>query len=49
MAQTQRPRIGASPSIPEPQPLQPWLLIAVVLLFLVERIVATRPSRGMPA
>lgn len=46
LASMQQPRTGAAPAVPEPQPLQPWLMMAIVLLFLLERIAATRPNRG---
>ncbi|WP_395771218.1 BatA domain-containing protein [Arenimonas sp.] len=49
LASMQQPRTGAVPGVPEPQPLQPWLMIAVALLFLAERVLATRPSRSLPA
>lgn len=47
LASSQRPRTGAAPVVPDPQPLQPWLMMAIALLFLLERVVATRPNRGM--
>mgnify|MGYP006954613741 CR=1 FL=1 len=30
-------------------PLQPWLMLAVALLFVAERVLATRPGRSLPA
>lgn len=48
-ALNQRPRTGAARTIPDPQPLQPWLMMAIALLFLAERVLATRPARSPPA
>ncbi len=49
LASMQQPRSGASPVAPDPQPLQPWLMLAVALLFVAERVLATRPGRSLPA
>jgi hypothetical protein len=49
LASMQQPRPGASPVAPDPQPLQPWLMLAVALLFVAERVLATRPGRSLPA
>jgi hypothetical protein len=49
LASMQQPRTGAAPVVPDPQPLQPWLILAVALLFLAERVLATRPGRSLPA
>lgn len=49
LASMQQPRTGAAPVVPDPQPLQPWLMLAVALLFVAERVLATRPGRSLPA
>ncbi|MFY8060889.1 MAG: hypothetical protein ACOVMK_05035, partial [Arenimonas sp.] len=49
LASMQQPRTGAAPVVPDPQQLQPWLILAVALLFLAERVLATRPGRSLPA
>lgn len=49
VASMQPPRSGAAAVVPAPQPLQPWLMMAIVLLFLLERAVATRARRGLPS
>lgn len=48
-ASMQQPRTGAAPVVPDPQPLQPWLMLAIALLFVAERVLATRPGRSLPA
>lgn len=45
-ASNQQPLTGAARTIPDPQPLQPWLMMAIALLFLAERALATRPARS---
>ena len=45
-AATQLPLRGASAPLPTPRELAPWLLALVVLLFAVERAMATSPRRG---
>lgn len=49
LASMQQPRTGAAPVVPDPQPLQPWLMLAVALLFVAERVLATRLGRSLPA
>jgi hypothetical protein len=48
LASKQQPLTGAARTIPDPQPLQPWLMMAIALLFLAERVLATRPARSPP-
>lgn len=48
LASNQQPLTGAARTIPDPQPLQPWLMMAIALLFLAERVLATRPARSPP-
>jgi hypothetical protein len=43
------PRTGGPVFVPAPRDLQPWLLLAIALLFLVERVMATgRRGRDAP-
>lgn len=44
-ATTQRPLTGATPPVAQPQDLGPWLLALIVLLFAVERWMATSARR----
>ncbi len=48
-AATQQPLTGASPPRAQPQALAPWLLALIVLLFALERWLATSPRRGAAA
>lgn len=48
-AATQQPLTGATPPAAQPQDLSLWLLAMVVLLFALERWMATSARRGSPA
>lgn len=48
-AATQVPLTGAAAPAPQPRELAPWLLLAIVLLFALERWLATAPRRGAGA
>ena len=43
------PLTGAAAPHPQPRDLAPWLLVLIVLLFALERWLATAPRRGAPA
>lgn len=48
-AGTQRPLTGAAAPLPQPRELAPWLLVAIVGLFALERWMATSRRRGARA
>jgi len=48
-AATQAPLRGAAAPLPAPRELTPWLLALIVLLFALERAMATSPRRGAGA
>jgi hypothetical protein len=48
-AATQLPLRGGSAPLPAPRELVPWLLALIVLLFALERVMATSPRRGAGA
>jgi len=48
-AATQAPLRGAAAPLPAPRELAPWLLALIVLLFALERLMATSPRRGAGA
>jgi len=48
-AATQQPLRGGATPLPAPRELSPWLLALIVLLFAVERAMATSPRRGAGA
>lgn len=48
-AATQRPLTGATLPVPQPHDLSAWLLALIVLLFALERWLATSARRGRPA
>lgn len=48
-AATQAPLRGAAAPVPAPRELAPWLLALIVLLFALERVMATSPRRGAGA
>ena len=48
-AATQQPLRGGATPLPAPRELSPWLLALIVLLFALERVIATSPRRGAGA
>jgi len=48
-AAVQAPLTGASPPLAQPRDLAAWLLVLIVLLFALERWMATAPRRGAGA
>jgi hypothetical protein len=48
-AATQAPLRGAAAPLPAPREFAPWLLALIVLLFALERLMATSPRRGAGA